>query len=330
MPPDPRAAVCIADRHRRDRYQARPRQLVMRDQVAAQRSAAHRQHRIVDGRARHQRTDLLELVDEEATRLVHAVRRDLRVEPGDRQPLRVEPGLAQRSQHDRRDLAHHAGERSRHHERLHHVVERRANQQRAHPGRGFREPRLRRFRVRRQCRRVVQQRRDLGAAIHVDRRVVDLGQYREAVGRQVEEGVQSLDKVQLPKRPGEVQWPGVDPRGLDAELPPVARVRQRDMANVVLEIEAIVLDPVGIVDLERNVQQLLPEDRRQVQPALDVLQQALEPHPAPGGRRGVIDVDQRDVGICVATLRIHEAGIFSTQLAHDLLSVGCSSQSAGV
>jgi len=44
---------------------------------------------------------------------------------------------------------------------------------------------------------VVQQRGDLGPALHIDGRVVDLGEDREAVRGQVEERVEALDEVQL-------------------------------------------------------------------------------------------------------------------------------------
>ena len=233
--------------------------------------------------------------------LEHPMRRHLRVEAGDRQPLRMEPGLAQRAEHDRRDLAHHARERRRDHERLHHVVERRTREQRARSRRvtpGTTAP------AAPACG---------GSAVVSCRSVVIsappftsiaawwiLASTAKLSGGRSRNVSRPSTRYSSHERPRQVQRPGVDARGLDAELPPVAGLRQRDVAHVVLEVEALVLDPVGIVDLERDAQQLLPENRRQVQAALDVLQQALEPHPATGGGRRVVDIDQRDVGIGVA------------------------------
>ena len=90
----------------------------------------------------------------------------------------------------------------------------------------------------------------------------DLGQQREAARRQFEEAVQALDDIDLPQRPVQVERPGVDARGLDAELPPVARLGQRDVADVVFEVEVLVLDPVRMVEVERHAQQLLAEHRQ--------------------------------------------------------------------
>jgi hypothetical protein len=179
-------------------------------------------------------------------------------------------------------------------------------------------------------RRVVQQHRDLGTRLDVDRRVVDLRQDREAVRRQVEKRVQPLDQVGLPQRPRQVERPSVDPRGLDAELAPVAGLRQRDVAHVILDVEPLVLDPVRVVELERHAQQLLPKNRRQVQPALDVFQEPLEAYPPPGRGRRIVDVDEGDVRIGVPRLRIDETCILTAQLAHDLLSFRCRLQSSRV
>ena len=51
----------------------------------------------------------------------------------------------------------------------------------------------------------------------------------------------------------------MQPRRLDAQLPPVTGLRQRDVADVVLEIEVLVLDPLRMIQAERHVRQLLPE-----------------------------------------------------------------------
>ena len=324
------ARVGVADRDRRDRDEARPGQLVVREEVAPERAAADGKHRVVDRRARHELADALELVDREAARLEHAVRRDLAVEARDRQAIRVQPHFAQRADDGGRHLAQHAGERRGNHERLHHVVECGTREQRDRTRRRGREPRLRRLRRRRLRCRVVQERRDLGAALHVDRGVVDLGEDREAVRRKVEECIETLDEVQLPERAREVERSRVDARCLDAELAPVAGLRQRDVAHVVLEVEALVLDPVRVVELERHPQQLLAEDRREVQAALDVLQEPLEPDVPAGCRGWVVDVDERDVRVGVSAFGVDETGVFTAQLAHGVLSARSDGGSARV
>jgi hypothetical protein len=124
----------------------------------------------------------------------------------------------------------------------------------------------------------VQQRGDLVALGDVDRRVVDLQQHGEAAHRQVEEAVEALDHVHLPQRALQVQRPGVDARGLDAELAPVAGLGQGDVAHVVFDVEVLVLDPVGIVEVERHAQDLLAEHRQLAEPAFDMGQDLLEAH----------------------------------------------------
>ncbi len=139
--------------------------------------------------------------------------------------------------------------------------------------------------ARRQRRRVVQQRRDLGAAAHVDRRVMDLGEDGEAVGRQV------AGTRRAPRR-------GTAPTAARDRSSGRAWMREAWMQNWrqspgfgsamwrtwYSRSKLVVLDPVREIEFERHAQQLLPEDRRQVQPALDVLQQALEMDPAVRGR----------------------------------------------
>ncbi len=61
-------------------------------------------------------------------------------------------------------------------------------------------------------------------------------------------------------------------RGLNAQLAPVAGLRQADVADVKLEIEVFVFDPIRMVEAERYVDELLAERARAVQPLFDVTQ----------------------------------------------------------
>jgi PAS domain-containing protein len=117
------------------------------------------------------------------------------------------------------------------------------------------------FGSRRAARGVVQHLDDLVVALDVDGGVVDLGQQREAALGQVDEGVQAFDDVDLPQRAVQVERARMDARGLDAELPPVARCRQGDVAHVVFEVEVLVVDPVGEVQFQRHALELAAEHR---------------------------------------------------------------------
>ncbi len=156
-----------------------------------------------------------------------------------------------------------------------------------------------------------------------------LGQQREAVLRQVEQAVEALDDVQLPQRPVEVERARVDARGLNAELAPVARLRQRDVAHVILEVEVLVLDPVRLVEPERHGAQLLPEHRRAVQPALHEREDAFEREPAAGRGRRVVDRDEADVRIGVGALGGEEERIVLAELTHGAVSCCGALRGAG-
>ena len=97
--------------------------------------------------------------------------------------------------------------------------------------------------------------------------------------------------VHLPQRPAQVERAGVQPGDLDAQLAPVARLRQGDVADVELEVEVAVLDPVRVVELERHPHQPLAERPRDVQPLAVVLEDPLERDRSAGRGRRVVDVD---------------------------------------
>ena len=71
------------------------------------------------------------------------------------------------------------------------------------------------------------------AADAVDQRMVDLAVHRETVA------FEPLDQVHLPERAVQVELVAVQPRDQDAELALAARVWQRRMAHVVIEIDVV-------------------------------------------------------------------------------------------
>ena len=113
----------------------------------------------------------------------------------------------------------------------------------------------------------------------------------EAARRDALDVVEALDDVELPQRPVEVERAGDQPGHLDAQLAPVARLRQGDVADVELEVEVGVLDPVRVVEVERHPHQPLAEHPGLVEALVDVVEDALERHPAARRRRRVVDRD---------------------------------------
>jgi len=108
----------------------------------------------------------------------------------------------------------------------------------------------------------------------------------------------------------------VDPCDLDAELAPVAGGRQRHVAHVELDVDVLVLDPVGPVEVERHRDQPAPEHRRGVEPRLEELQDVLEPH-EPARRRGrIVDAEPGDVQVLVAMFQVQEHVVHSGKLLH--------------
>ena len=285
-------------------------------QIAAQRTAAHGQHGVVDGGAVHQAADGLELFELEAPRLEYTVRRHHRVEARHRQAGRPQQPVACHPHSRGGHLPHHASQGSGQARRRSQGVRRAARHHRDAARRSFGEP-GRGWRDGSGCGvQVVQQDRDLAAALHVDGRVVRLGQQRKAAFGQVEKAVQALDDVDLPQRSVQVERPGVDARCLDAELPPVAGLGQRDVAHVVLEVEVLVVHPVGQIHVQRHTLQLLAKRGQPIEPALDVRQDGLEAQLAAGRRALVVDVHEGHVGVGVRRLGVQEGGVVGAELSH--------------
>jgi hypothetical protein len=149
-------------------------------------------------------------------------------------------------------------------------------------------------------------RHHLGAAHAVDRCVMDLRHHREAAGLGALDIVEALDDVHLPERLREVERAGVQARDLDAELAPVAGLGERDVSDVELEVEVRVLHPVGVVEVDRDVDDLLAEAARQVQAPLDVGEDALEGDRAAGSARLVVYREGADVHRRVGLLEVEE------------------------
>ena len=157
---------------------------------------------------------------------------------------------------------------------------------------------------------VEQHGREVDAGDAVDERVVRLGDQREAAV------VEPLDEPQLPQRLRAVELLRVDARGQRAQLLLAAGARERGVAQVVLEVEARVVDPQRPAGLERRHRELLPVARDEVQPAADVVGEVRE-----GRRRALEDHHGADVHVRVRPFlgeegRVHRGEPIAVRLRH--------------
>jgi len=156
----------------------------------------------------------------------------------------------------------------------------------------------------------------LHACLAVDGGVVRLHHDRERSGRQPRDAVQTLDHVRFPQRATAIEWSRVQPRHLNHELPPIARLRQRDVAYVELEIEGRIFEPVGSVDALWNLRQAAPADLAAVEPALEVAQDVLETYRATRRGRRIVDAEHADVVVDGAASGVEPVAVEALQLLH--------------
>src|ERR1700722_13250880 len=119
--------------------------------------------------------------------------------------------------------------------------------------------------------------------------MVQLQRHRARAPRHSRHGIQSLDDSDLPRRTSQVDLSGVKPRDLDTELPPVTRLGQPDMTDVILKIEVRVIYPVRHMQTARQLGQPPAKDIREMQPGVELIENPLEGHLAARGGRRVID-----------------------------------------
>jgi len=160
---------------------------------------------------------------------------------------------------------------------------------------------------------VVEDAHDLGARHAVDRRVVDL---REDAGPAA---LEAVDHVELPQRARAVERPRHDPRDLLGELRIAARLGERQLADVVVEVEVGVVDPVRVVEAERHLAHAPAQRRQEREPVADQRAHLLAAEAAARRRRGVEDRETRDVPGVAAALQREELRVEASelpQLAH--------------
>ena len=109
----------------------------------------------------------------------------------------------------------------------------------------------------------------------VDRGVVDLGELGDQAAT-----VDTFDDVQLPQRASTIERAPVDAADRLAELLGSAGRRDRVVADVEVDVEVGILDPVRQVEPERNLDEAPPERRQLVDPFEDQLLHRLDTGPA--------------------------------------------------
>ena len=143
----------------------------------------------------------------------------------------------------------------------------------------------------------------INAAHAIDGGMVNLCDHGEAARGNAGDVVETFDNREFPWRPAEVERARKDPRGLNAQLPPITGPGQGDMADVIFKIEFVVFNPIGIVEVERHPNQLLAHGLGQLDPAFEMAQDVFEPHkPA---RRGFRIVDQQRSDVHRRVARFH-------------------------
>src|SRR3546814_19570025 len=71
----------------------------------------------------------------------------------------------------------------------------------------------------------------------------------------------------------------------------------------------LVLDPIGMIDVEGQPVEAAPEQGRGVDAAFDVRDDVLEAHEAAGRSRWIVDINPHDVRQIVRGLHVEELGV---------------------
>ena len=73
--------------------------------------------------------------------------------------------------------------------------------------------------------------------------------------------LQTVDEVGLPQRTAAIQRPRVQPCRLNCELAIIARCRERQLADMELDVEIGVLDPVRLIQAKGHLHQAAAKQR---------------------------------------------------------------------
>ena len=150
----------------------------------------------------------------------------------------------------------------------------------------------------------------------VDGRVVHLQQDRETAAWQELDVVQPFDHGGLPQRSRAVDGARVNPRRHDAELAPVTRFGQCHVVHVRLDVEMLVVHPVGIVQPERYLLHTAMQERHLVGTLGEDVHDVAQAHPSVP--RGLLGIEQQRAQVRrgARVLLGEEQPVQGTQLTH--------------
>ena len=120
--------------------------------------------------------------------------------------------------------------------------------------------------------------------------------------------LEPLDDRHLPQRAATVELPAGDVGGQLGQLAQPARLGRDDAPDVPAEVEVRVLDPDRMVQAQWHVDQPSAERRKQVEPIVEHLLEALEAVAA-GNRRGIEHRDLQRVHVQRWRLHVEEARV---------------------
>ena len=157
---------------------------------------------------------------------------------------------------------------------------------------------------------------DLRARLAIDLGAVKLDVDRETAGLDAGNVVDPLDDISLPKRLVAIEDQRMQARDLDAEMPPVTRLGQRNMADMVLEVHFSLVDPVGAIEIEGHADKTPAQHRRDIQPLANMRHDIAQPDLATRRRTRIINPQHRHVHALVGLFHGEEEFVQTAKLFH--------------
>ena len=142
---------------------------------------------------------------------------------------------------------------------------------------------------------------------------MDLREHRHAPA------LDAFDHVQLPQRARTVELPGEDARHLRGKLRVAPGRGERHLADVELDVEALVVDPVGVIEPERDLREAPAERRQQMQALGDRRAHPLGVEHAARCAPRIVDREAAHMAVVASVLDCQELRVEARQLSHALL-----------
>ena len=104
--------------------------------------------------------------------------------------------------------------------------------------------------------------------------------------------------------------------GNDPAYAPLAPVSKRDMADVVFDVDVVIVDPVGAIESPRRFDQPAPEDLDLLHPGLEKVEYRLEAQRTAGRRRRIVDTERRNLHQLVAVIHFKKQAVDTGEVFH--------------